>query len=97
MSAMARQMPELQAEIFRLMSKRISELEVSAGDSSADERIARFLLSLSGRFARRGYSATEFVLSMSRRDIASYLRLATDDLRSVALPVPRLRTQEGRR
>jgi site-specific recombinase XerD len=26
-----------------------------------------------------------------------YLRLATDDLRSVALPVPRSRAQEGRR
>ncbi len=83
MSAMARQMPELQAELFRLMSQRISELEVSAGDLSADERIARFLLSLSGRFARRGYSETEFMLAMSRRDIASYLRLATETVSRV--------------
>ena len=83
MSSMARQMPELQAELFRLMSQRISELEVSAGDLSADERIARFLLSLSGRFARRGYSETEFMLAMSRRDIASYLRLATETVSRV--------------
>jgi len=83
MSCMARQMPELQAELFRLMSQRISELEVSAGDLSADERIARFLLSLSGRFARRGYSETEFILAMSRRDIASYLRLATETVSRV--------------
>jgi len=83
MSGMARQMPELQAELFRLMSQRISELEVSAGDLSADERIARFLLSLSGRFARRGYSETEFMLAMSRRDIASYLRLATETVSRV--------------
>ena len=83
MSGMARQMPELQAELFRLMSQRISELEVSAGDLSADERIARFLLSLSGRFARRGYSETEFILAMSRRDIASYLRLATETVSRV--------------
>jgi CRP/FNR family transcriptional regulator len=83
MSAMARQMPELQAELFRLMSQRISELEVSAGDLSADERIARFLVSLSGRFARRGYSETEFMLAMSRRDIASYLRLATETVSRV--------------
>ena len=83
MSGMARQMPELQAELFRLMSQRISELEVTAGDLSADERIARFLLSLSGRFARRGYSETEFMLAMSRRDIASYLRLATETVSRV--------------
>lgn len=83
MSGMARQMPELQAELFRLMSQRISELEVSAGDLSADERIARFLLSLSARFARRGYSETEFMLAMSRRDIASYLRLATETVSRV--------------
>jgi CRP/FNR family transcriptional regulator, anaerobic regulatory protein len=76
-------MPELQAELFRLMSQRISELEVSAGDLSADERIAMFLLSLSERFARRGYSETEFILAMSRRDIASYLRLATETVSRV--------------
>lgn len=83
MSVMSRQMPELQAELFRLMSQRISELEVSAGDLSADERIAMFLLSLSERFARRGYSETEFILAMSRRDIASYLRLATETVSRV--------------
>jgi CRP/FNR family transcriptional regulator len=83
MTGMARQMPELQTELFRLMSQRISELEVSAGDLSADERIAMFLLSLSERFARRGYSETEFILAMSRRDIASYLRLATETVSRV--------------
>lgn len=83
MSCMARQMPELQSELFRLMSQRISELEASAGDLSADERISIFLLSLSERFARRGYSESDFILAMSRRDIASYLRLATETVSRV--------------
>jgi CRP/FNR family transcriptional regulator len=65
------------------MSLRISELESSAGDLSADQRIALFLLSLSERFSRRGYSETEFILAMSRRDIASYLRLATETVSRV--------------
>jgi len=82
-SSMARHMPELQNEMFRIMSRRISELETIAGDLSADERIAMFLVSLSGRFARRGYSDSEFILSMSRRDIASYLRLATETVSRV--------------
>ena len=53
-SSMARHMPELQSELFRVMSQRISELETIAGDLSADERIGMFLLSLSDRFSRRG-------------------------------------------
>jgi CRP/FNR family transcriptional regulator len=42
-----------------------------------------FLLSLSERFGRRGYSETEFILAMSRRDIASFLRLATETVSRV--------------
>jgi CRP/FNR family transcriptional regulator len=83
MSGMARDMPELQLELFRVMSQRISELEKFSGDLSADERIALFLRSLSQRFSRRGYSEREFILSMSRRDIASYLRLATETVSRV--------------
>lgn len=77
---MARQFPELQDELFRVMSLRISELEANAADLSAEERIARLLCSLSARFANRGYSPTEFNLSMSRRDIASHLRLANETI-----------------
>ncbi|HSM69270.1 MAG TPA: fumarate/nitrate reduction transcriptional regulator Fnr [Xanthomonadales bacterium] len=83
MTGMARNMPELQHELFCVMSLRISELETFAGDLSADERIALFLKSLSKRFSRRGYSEREFILSMSRRDIASYLRLATETVSRV--------------
>jgi CRP/FNR family transcriptional regulator len=82
-SSMARQMPSLQNELFRVMSHRISELENMGGDLSADQRIARFLISLSERFARRGYSQTEFTLAMSRGDIASYLHLATETVSRV--------------
>ena len=80
---MARQLPALQEELFRVMSLHISELEASAADLSAEERIARLLCSLSIRFASRGYSSKEFNLSMSRRDIASNLRLATETISRV--------------
>jgi CRP/FNR family transcriptional regulator len=73
----------LQDELFRVMSLHISELEASAADLSAEERIARLLCSLSIRFASRGYSSKEFNLSMSRRDIASNLRLATETISRV--------------
>lgn len=80
---MARHLPELQAELFRIMSQQIAELEANAADLTADQRIARFLFSLSDRFSRRGYSKSEFNLSMSRRDIASHLRLATETVSRV--------------
>lgn len=82
-SEMARRLPDLQDELFRVMSLQIAELEASAADLSAEERIARLLCSLSARFAARGYSAKEFNLSMSRRDIASNLRLATETISRV--------------
>ncbi len=82
-SELARQLPLLQDELFRVMSLQIAELEASAADLSAEERIARLLCSLSARFANRGYSASEFNLSMSRREIASNLRLATETISRV--------------
>lgn len=82
-SELARLLPALQSELFRVMSRQIAELESDAADLSADQRIARFLLSLSRRFSRRGYSPSEFNLAMSRRDIASYLRLATETVSRV--------------
>jgi CRP/FNR family transcriptional regulator len=41
----------------------------------AEERLAVFLLSLSDRYRRRGYSSTEIVLRMTREEIGSYLGL----------------------
>ena len=40
-----------------------------------EERLATFLLNLSKRFVRRGYSPTEFHLRMTREEIGSYLGL----------------------
>lgn len=78
LSELARHVPGLQAELFNVMSHRIADLEFTFGDHSADQRLAKFFESLSRRYSRRGYSAREFTLSMSRRDIASYLHLATE-------------------
>jgi CRP/FNR family transcriptional regulator len=41
----------------------------------AEERLASFLLNLSERYRRRGYSSSEFVLRMTREEIGSYLGL----------------------
>jgi len=45
------------------------------GSMRAEERLATFLINLSKRFVRRGYSASEFHLRMTREEIGSYLGL----------------------
>lgn len=44
----------------------------------AEARLATILVSLSERFAQRGFSSTDFYLSMSRSDIANMLGLAVE-------------------
>lgn len=83
MATLATRMPGLQAHLFRLLSEDINKASILAGDFSADERMAAFLLSFSRRFAARGFSATRFNLSMSRTDMANYLRLAAETVSRV--------------
>ena len=45
------------------------------GTMRAEQRLASFLLDLSNRYHIRGYSATEFVLRMTREEIGSHLGL----------------------
>jgi CRP/FNR family transcriptional regulator len=54
-----------------------------AGDYTADQRMAAFLVSLSRRYAQRGFSPTRFHLTMARTDMANYLRLAPETVSRV--------------
>ena len=83
LSNLAGKMEGLRTQMFRLMSKDIADTAALAGDFTAEERIAAFLIDLSQRFRTRGFSASEFNLNMSRRDIANYLRLAPETVSRV--------------
>lgn len=83
MATLAMRLPGIQAQLFRLMSKDIGDATLLAGDSTADERLAAFLVRLSQRQAARGYSATQLHLPMTRTDIANYLRLAPETVSRV--------------
>lgn len=81
LETLASRIPSLQHQLFRLMSRELQADEhfmMLLGKKASDERLASFLLGLSGRFRQRGYSPTEFNLSMSRNDIANYLGLAVE-------------------
>ena len=70
--------PALLQNLFDLMARdlrRGRDLVVLLGGMTADERLATFLLNLSERYRARGFSASEFVLRMTREEIASFLGL----------------------
>jgi CRP/FNR family transcriptional regulator len=70
--------PVLRRNLYRLMSRNLSRgrgMTLLLGSMSAEERLAAFLLDLAERFRRAGYSASEFVLRMTRDEIASFLGL----------------------
>ncbi len=75
------QMPQLQLQLLTRLSKELSgdkSLMLLLGKKTSDEKLATYLLSLSRRFQERGFSASDFQLSMSRGDIANHLGLAVE-------------------
>jgi len=82
-SVLAARLPGLQQHLFRLMSRDIGNAALLAGDWTADQRMAAFLVGLSRRLAARGFSADRFQLTMARTDIANYLRLAPETVSRV--------------
>lgn len=80
---LSQQLPGLQHSLLRLLSKELALSHSLAGDFTAEERIAGFLMSLASRMRSRGYSDTHLTLAMSRRDLANYLRLATETVSRV--------------
>ena len=81
LATLSQVIPGLQQQIFRLMSKELSsenEMLLSICNKNAEARVATFLISLSQRFQNLGYSSSEFNLSMSRQEIATYLGLTME-------------------
>ena len=72
---------ELEHAMYSVMSRELvrEQLMVSMlGGLSAEARVARFLVSLSERFAEMGYSSKIFNLRMTRHEIGSYLGLTLE-------------------
>ena len=82
-AVLATRLPGLQRQLFRLLSRDIGRAALLAGDWSADQRMAAFLVGLSHRLAARGFSPNRFQLTMARTDIANYLRLAPETVSRV--------------
>jgi CRP/FNR family transcriptional regulator len=83
---LALRLPELQAQLLRIVSGDISRdqgLMLLLGSMDAEQRIAAFLLSLSKRYRKLGYSPTRFGVRMTREEIGSYLGLTLETVSRV--------------
>lgn len=83
LTTLATRIPEVQQKLFRMLSADIGRATQLAGDHSADERLAAFLLDMGRRYAARGFSPRSFRLVMPRADIANHLRLAAETVSRV--------------
>jgi len=75
------QLPGLRRQLVHLVGREINNsnrMLLALGQMSAEERLATFLMSFSRRFGERGFSDTEFNLSMPRHDLANYLGVAVE-------------------
>ena len=75
---MAREVPALQRHLHAVLAREIVRdhgVMMLLGSMRAEERLATFLINLSKRFVRRGYSASDFHLRMTREELGSYLGL----------------------
>lgn len=73
-------LPSLTRELFRHSGEKMLEdkNQLVLSKRPAEERMAYFLLSLSERLRRRGFSASEFKLSLTRQEIGNHLGLALE-------------------
>ena len=89
---LCRKSPVLQRDFHRLLGREIDrdhQLMMSLGTLHAEERLAYFLLSFSTRSDAGRDPATQFMLPMKHKDIASYLGLKLET-------ISRLLTRLGR-
>lgn len=86
LESLADDLPDLRKQLMRTMGTEIrhdQSMMLLLSKKNAEERVASFLLDISQRYARRGFSASHFRLPMSRVDISNYLGLAVETISRV--------------
>lgn len=74
-----KEVPSLQHDLACIMSREIRRdqgMMMMIGSTSAEQRLARFLLNLRERLLKRGIDGDQLRLPMTRQDIGNYLGLA---------------------
>ena len=75
--------PTMRTRLLKTMSHALvdeNRMRMNLGKYNSEQRMAKFLLSLSQRFEQRGLSSHMFDLSMTRTEIANYLGMAIETI-----------------
>jgi CRP/FNR family transcriptional regulator len=86
LEALMQTIPRLQYNVRQTLAREVSRnhgLMLMLGSMRAEERVAAYLLDLAERYRERGFSASEFVLRMTREEIGSYLGLKLETVSRV--------------
>lgn len=80
MDQLFQNLPSLTRELFRHSGEKmlVDRNQLVLSKRPAEERLAYFLISLSERLKRRGFSSSEFKLSLTRQEIGNHLGLALE-------------------
>ncbi|CAG9165978.1 Transcriptional activator protein Anr [Cupriavidus laharis] len=81
LEALCREVRSLQQQVHKMMSAEIvreTGQMMLLSNLTAEQRVAAFLLNISARLQRRGFSPTSFTLRMTREDIGSYLGMTLE-------------------
>lgn len=79
---LGQKVPSLMRELFRHTGSKINNDRnmIIINNRPAEERLAAFLISLSDRYSKRGFSSSEFTLPLTRQEIGNHLGLAIETI-----------------
>lgn len=75
MFSLTQTMPQLGGQLLQMVSRRIYQDNVALLRTSAQQRVATFLLQLELRYRQLGFPKQTLQLMMTHQDIANYLRI----------------------
>jgi CRP/FNR family transcriptional regulator len=72
--------PAIARELFKHSSESLheSQSQLVASKGSAEEKMAKFLMSLSDRLKKRGFSSMEFNIPLTRQEMGEHLGLSLE-------------------
>ncbi|MBN7820643.1 fumarate/nitrate reduction transcriptional regulator Fnr [Bowmanella yangjiangensis] len=83
MEVLSGDLPRLRQQVMRLMSHEIQadqDMFMLLNKRTANQRLAHFLAHLGERYHDRGFSGSQFRLSMTRAEIGNYLGLTVETI-----------------
>lgn len=80
MASLLSMTPGLETQLLKMMSQRVRRDNLNLLRTSAEQRVASFILQLAEQNIRLGYPFYQCQLKMTHQDIANYLRIAPETI-----------------